>query len=61
MLRAIPVVDTVTGSEINIVTEFLHIIAELSSLFLSKNCLKDINIISESFQAGSLSHRQATV
>ena len=30
MLRSIPVVDTVTGSEINIVTEFLHIIAELN-------------------------------
>ena len=42
---AIPVVVT----EINTVTEFLHIIAELTSLYLSKNCLQAHNIISKSF------------
>jgi hypothetical protein len=48
VLGAIPVVIAVTGSESNTITQFLHILSELSSLFISKTCLKELNILSES-------------
>ena len=49
VLGAIPVTVTVMESRENTVTEFLHIILELSALYLSKNCLKELNILSKSF------------
>ena len=36
------------GSESNTVTQFLHNVSELSALFISKTCLKDLNIPSNS-------------
>ena len=42
MLGAIPVVLTVMGNEFITVTEFLHILAELSSMFLSNFTDEDI-------------------
>jgi hypothetical protein len=48
VLGAIPVVITVSGIESNTITQFLHIVSELSALFISKTCLKELNIFSES-------------
>ena len=49
VLGAIPVVVTVSDNEVNIVTEFLHIIAKLSALYISKNCIKELNILNKLF------------
>ena len=49
VLGAISVVVTVTGNEENTVTQFLHIVSELTALFISKNCLRELNILSKSF------------
>ena len=49
MLGAIPLVFTMVGRKTNTVTQLLHIVLELSVLFISKNCLKNLNILSNSF------------
>ena len=38
----------VVGSESNTVTQFLHNVSELSALYISKTCLKDLNFPSNS-------------
>jgi hypothetical protein len=48
MLGAIPLVFTMVGRKTNTVTQLLHIVLELSVLFISKNCLKNLNILSNS-------------
>ena len=49
VLGAIPVVVTVTGNEENTVAQFLHIISELTALFISKNFRRELKILSKSF------------
>ena len=40
---------TVRGSIKNTAKQILHIVSELSALFISKSCLQDLRIISHSF------------
>ena len=45
VLGAIPVDVTVRGSLTNTTRQLLHIVSELSALFISKTCLQELNII----------------
>ena len=49
ILGAIPVDVTVRGSISNTTRQLLHIVSELSALFISKTCLQELRIISDSF------------
>ena len=46
---AIPVDVTVRGGIGNTTRELLHIVSELSALFISKSCLQELHIISDNF------------
>ena len=49
VLGAIPVDITVRGNMNNTARQLLHIVSELSALFISKSCLQELRIISDSF------------
>ena len=49
VLGAIPVDITVRGNMNNTTRQLLHIVSELSALFISKTCLQELRIISDSF------------
>ena len=49
VIGAIPVDITVRGSKGNTSRQLLHIVSELSTLSISKVCLQELGIISESF------------
>ena len=49
VLGAIPVDITVRGGMNNTARQLLHIVSELSALFISKSCLQELHIISDSF------------
>lgn len=59
ILGTIPFTVKVVGSKSNSTTFFLHIASELSRLFLSKLCLRELNIISKRFSLPQLEEVQA--